>query len=68
MTAMTAMRTIGLVLLVCLASCAKKPAAKNPTPPPTAEPAAPESKEAPKPDVTNTPRTGDPCDGGQKPK
>jgi len=55
-------------LLVCLASCAKKPAAKSPTPPPTAEPAAPDAKEAPKPDVTNTPRTGDPCDGGQKPK
>lgn len=62
------MRTIGLVLLVCLAACAKKPAAKSPAPPPTAEPAAPDSKEAPKPDVTNTPRTGDPCDGGQKPK
>ena len=63
---MTAMRTIGLALLVCLAACAKKPAAKNPTPPPPAEPAKP--GEAPKPDVTNTPRTGDPCDGGQTPK
>ncbi|HEY6180063.1 MAG TPA: hypothetical protein VIX73_36730 [Kofleriaceae bacterium] len=63
------MRTIGLVLLVCLAACAKKPAPKPPTPPPSAEPAAsPDQKEAPKPDVTNTPRTGDPCDGGKTPK
>jgi len=58
-------RTVGLVLLVSLAACTKKPAPKAPEPP-AAEPAKP--GEAPKPDVTNTPRTGDPCDGGQKPK
>ncbi|HMG56108.1 MAG TPA: hypothetical protein VK601_21565 [Kofleriaceae bacterium] len=65
------MRTLGLLLLVC-AACGKKPAAKTPTPPPPAEQKdedkdkAGEPKPA-KPAPTNTPRIGDPCDGGEKP-
>jgi len=60
------MRTLGLLLLVC-AACAKKPAPKAPAAPaPTTQPdekqAAPD---AGKP--TPVQRTGDPCDGGEKP-
>ena len=62
------MKKLGLLLLLASAACTKKPAPKPPEPPPT-EPATGEKPgEAPKPDATNVPRTGDPCDGGQKPK
>jgi hypothetical protein len=65
---MGAMKQLGLILILCAAACGKK------TPPP-APPAQPEpaktDKDKPgepaKPDSVNVPRTGDPCDGGQKP-
>jgi hypothetical protein len=57
-----AMRTLALLLLVC-AACAKKPAPKAPAPPPTTE----QSDEKKPPDTTPVQRTGDPCDGGEKP-
>lgn len=61
------MKKLGLLLLLACAACTKKPAAKPPTPPP-AEPTESDKAGEPKPDATNVPRTGDPCDGGQKPK
>ncbi|HEX7841300.1 MAG TPA: hypothetical protein VF469_27670 [Kofleriaceae bacterium] len=59
------MRTLGLLLLVC-AACAKKPAPKAPAAaPPASETDKKSTDDAGKP--TNVQRTGDPCDGGEKP-
>lgn len=62
------MRTLGLVLLVC-AACAKKPAPKTPAaPPPASETDQKASDEDDsKPAPASVQRTGDPCDGGEKP-
>jgi hypothetical protein len=61
------MTRLSLLLLACAvsAACGKKPAAKNPTPPPADQT---EQKDGKKPEPTNTQRVGDPCDGGEKPK
>lgn len=62
---MTAMTRLGLLLLVVCAACAKKPAAKAPTTPPSTE----EKAKAPdaQPTETNVQRIapGDPCSGGE---
>ncbi|TMQ08915.1 MAG: hypothetical protein E6J90_17660 [Deltaproteobacteria bacterium] len=60
------MRKLGLLLLICAACGAKKPAAKPAAPAPTEQT---EDKKSPSPDAKPTPvqRTGDPCDGGEKP-
>jgi hypothetical protein len=64
---MPAMRSLVLLLLVC-AACTKKPAPKSPAPTPPAGDADKKSPDdATKPPPTNVERTGDPCDGGEKP-
>lgn len=64
---MGAMRTLGLLFLLC-AACGRKPPPKAPAPAP---PASESDKKSPddtaKPASTNVQRTGDPCDGGEKP-
>jgi hypothetical protein len=57
------MRKLVFLLLVC-AACAKKPAPKTPAPPTDQQPATSQPPDA-KP--SNVQRTGDPCDGGEKP-
>jgi hypothetical protein len=66
---MAAMRKLGLLLLVCAACGAKKPAAKSPAPPPAPEAQPDDKQPGDATKSTNTPRTapGDPCDGGEKP-
>jgi len=65
-----AMKRLALLLLICAACGGKKPPAKPTPPPPPADQAAKPDPNAPKPkpETTNVPRTGDPCDGGQTPK
>jgi len=62
------MRKLGLLLLLCAACGAKKPAPKEPAAPPAAS--QPDDKQ-PAPDAGKpapVQRTGDPCDGGEKPR
>lgn len=61
------MKNLCLLLLVCVACGTKKPPAKPSTPPPPAEEGAKPDESKPAPAPTAVPRTGDPCDGGQKP-
>ncbi|HEY0481876.1 MAG TPA: hypothetical protein VGD37_30365 [Kofleriaceae bacterium] len=58
------MRKLVFLFLVC-AACAKKPATKAPTPPPTDQ--QPATSQPPDAKPSNVQRTGDPCDGGEKP-
>lgn len=61
------MRKLGLLLLVCAACGAKKPAPKAPAAQPSTDQTDDKkSPEAGKPSPVQ--RTGDPCDGGEKPK
>jgi len=62
------MRKLCLVLLVCVACGTKKPPAQPSPPPPSSEDQGKKPDEPkPAPGPTTVPRTGDPCDGGQKP-
>jgi hypothetical protein len=64
---MVAMRTFCLLLLVCAACGAKKPAAKQPAPPAPAEDQGKKPDAQPKSEPAAVPGISDPCDGGQKP-
>lgn len=61
------MKKLCLLFLVCAACGAKKPATKQPAPPPPAEEQGKKPDAQPKSERTVTPGISDPCDGGQKP-